>query len=85
MAKLYGRNDGAIAFFEMLNKKESFNPIRKPDYFFAKLSVDEKNEIIKNGTTDYTFNQSYPSQDNKIGSGLAASASQEGRARCHGA
>ena len=35
----------------VLNKKESFNPIRKPDYFFAKLSVDEKNEIIKNDSS----------------------------------
>ncbi|MBR2336527.1 MAG: NAD(P)/FAD-dependent oxidoreductase [Clostridia bacterium] len=30
-----------------LKKKENFNPIRKPDYFFSELSVEEKNEIIK--------------------------------------
>lgn len=30
-----------------LNKKEDFNPIRKPDYFFSRLTVEEKNEIIK--------------------------------------
>ena len=28
-------------------KKEDFNPTRRPDDFFAKLDVDDKNEIIK--------------------------------------
>ena len=31
-----------------LEKKKNFNPIRKPDYFFSRLSNEEKNEIIKN-------------------------------------
>ena len=31
----------------VLTKKENFNPIRKPDYFFSKLTIEEKNEIIK--------------------------------------
>ncbi len=30
-----------------LEKKENFNPYRKPDYFFSKLPVEEKNQIIK--------------------------------------
>ena len=30
-----------------LVKKSNFNPIRKPDYFFSKLSAEEKNKIIK--------------------------------------
>lgn len=30
-----------------LDKNESFNGVRKPDYFFKNLSVEEKNEIIK--------------------------------------
>ena len=30
-----------------LNKKDDFNPIRKADYFFKNLSIDEKNELIK--------------------------------------
>lgn len=34
---------------EMLNleKNQAFNGIRKPDYFFKNLSIEEKNEIIK--------------------------------------
>ena len=31
-----------------LENKKNFNPIRKPDYFFSRLSNEEKNEIIKN-------------------------------------
>ena len=31
-----------------LVKKENFNPIRKPDNFFKNLSVEQKNEVIKN-------------------------------------
>ena len=30
-----------------LDKNPNFNPIRKPDYFFSRLSDEEKNEIIK--------------------------------------
>ena len=30
-----------------LEKNENFNGIRKPDYFFKNLSVEEKNKIIK--------------------------------------
>ncbi len=30
-----------------IKKKDNFNPIRKPDYFFSKLSMEEKNQIIK--------------------------------------
>lgn len=30
-----------------LEKKESFNPIRKPMHYFRELSIDEKNEIIR--------------------------------------
>ena len=30
-----------------LEKNENFNGIRKPDYFFKNLSVEEKNELIK--------------------------------------
>lgn len=30
-----------------LERKENFNRYRKPDYFFSKLSIEEKNEIIK--------------------------------------
>jgi len=30
-----------------LTKKANFNPIRKPDYFFKNLSVEEKNALIK--------------------------------------
>ena len=30
-----------------LVKKSNFNPIRKPDYFFKHLSMEEKNEMIK--------------------------------------
>lgn len=36
-----------IGRFIKLDKKEDFNPCRKPDYFFSKLSFEEKNEIIK--------------------------------------
>ena len=31
----------------ILEKKESFNPYRKPMHYFRELSIDEKNEIIK--------------------------------------
>ena len=30
-----------------LSKKDNFNPIRKPDYFFKNLSIEEKNALIK--------------------------------------
>ncbi|MBQ8726628.1 MAG: (2Fe-2S)-binding protein [Clostridia bacterium] len=30
-----------------LTKNPNFNGVRKPDYFFSKLTVEEKNEIIK--------------------------------------
>lgn len=30
-----------------LREKQDFNPIRKPDYFFSRLSIEEKNQIIK--------------------------------------
>ena len=30
-----------------LEKNEKFNGIRKPDYFFSRLSIEEKNKIIK--------------------------------------
>ena len=29
-------------------KKQDFNPCRKPDYFFSRLSTEEKNQMIKN-------------------------------------
>lgn len=31
-----------------LNKNSNFNGVRKADYFFKNLSIEEKNEIIKN-------------------------------------
>lgn len=31
----------------VLSKNENFNGIRKPDYFFKNLSIEEKNELIK--------------------------------------
>ena len=31
-----------------LNEKADFNPIRRPAHYFKELSIDEKNEIIKN-------------------------------------
>lgn len=31
-----------------MNKKESFSPERRPMHYFRELSIDEKNEIIKN-------------------------------------
>lgn len=43
--------DKLIGSDEELVKKESFNPYRKPDYFFKNLSVEEKNGIIKNDKT----------------------------------
>jgi len=39
--------DTLIAGFIKLEKREDFNPYRKPDYFFSRLSIEEKNEIIK--------------------------------------
>ncbi len=39
--------DELISKLLRLKKKEDFNPIRKPDYFFSRLSIEEKNEIIK--------------------------------------
>ena len=36
--------DGRLAF----EKKSDFNPIRRPAHYFRELSIDEKNEIIKN-------------------------------------
>ena len=39
--------NGLIGGLFVLKSKENFNPIRKPDYFFSKLSVEEKNKIIK--------------------------------------
>ncbi len=30
-----------------LNKNQNFNGVRKPDYFFNRLSIEEKNKIIK--------------------------------------
>ena len=36
-----------LANMLVLDSKKDFNPIRKPDYFFSKLSIEEKNEIIK--------------------------------------
>lgn len=41
------RESGAIA----LEKKADFNPKRKPMHYFRELSIDEKNEIIKNDQT----------------------------------
>ncbi len=38
---------GEVAKELSLNKKAEFNPIRKADYFFKNLSMDEKNAIIK--------------------------------------
>ncbi len=34
-----------------LNKKASFNPYRKADYFFKNLSIEEKNQIIEKDST----------------------------------
>lgn len=34
-----------------LNKNEKFNGVRKADYFFKNLSIEEKNEVIKNDKT----------------------------------
>ena len=39
--------DELVATLLPLAKNEKFNPIRKPDYFFSRLSAQEKNEIIK--------------------------------------
>lgn len=39
--------DELIGSFMPIVKKKNFNPIRKPDYFFSRLSIEEKNEIIK--------------------------------------
>ena len=39
--------DELVSQMLVLNKKSDFNAIRKPDYFFSKLTIEEKNEIIK--------------------------------------
>ncbi|MBE5742508.1 MAG: NAD(P)/FAD-dependent oxidoreductase [Clostridiales bacterium] len=39
--------DELIGSFMLIVKKQNFNPIRKPDYFFSRLSIEEKNEIIR--------------------------------------
>lgn len=39
--------EGLVGALMPLTKKEKFNGVRKPDYFFKNLSIEEKNEIIK--------------------------------------
>ena len=39
--------NGLIGGLFELKENKNFDPIRKPDYFFKNLSVEEKNEIIK--------------------------------------
>ena len=38
--------DELIGKYIKIEKNKNFNPIRKPDYFFSRLSIEEKNKII---------------------------------------